>query len=93
MIDEVNKHQGTSPGCGGWGTLNATDRGQGWVWLFPFCPHLSVEYGRVNLEVLELSRMRSSLPLSREMSRVGFCRRCPRPSYWCRLVEAGMSVG
>lgn len=34
---------------------------QGWIWLFPICPYLSVEYGRVNLEVLELRGMRSSL--------------------------------
>jgi hypothetical protein len=42
-------------------TLNATVRVQGWVWLFPICPHLHVEYGRVNLAVLVLSGMRSSL--------------------------------
>lgn len=59
---------------------------------FPICPRLPVEYGRVNLEVLELSGM-NEIFSSTQGSRVGLCRRCPRPSYWYRLVEAGMSVG
>lgn len=61
LIDEGNEHQCTLLLAMAAGEHFKLCRVQGWVWPFPICPHLPVEYGRVNLEVLELSGMRSSL--------------------------------